>query len=203
MKYFLGYKKGMTRIYVDDKAVPVTVVYLPDNIVCLADKGDSETKVRLGVGIKKKPDRSQSGLYPGLKNVPVSIWDVRLADGEEVKVGDKFTVENIKSGSLLKITGITKSKGFAGVMKRWGFSGGKRTHGQSDRQRAPGSIGAGTDPGRVHRGKKMGGRMGAKKKTFIDREVVGVGEDYILVRGPLQGNSGDLLKIEVTKSDES
>lgn len=202
MKYFLGYKKGMTRVYVDDKAVPVTVVQLPDNIVCLVRKGDTDINVRIGIGMKKNPDRSESGLYSGLKHVPASTWDVKLDGGEEIKVGDKFTTENIKTGYLLDVTGVTKAKGFTGVMKRWGFHGGKRTHGQSDRQRAPGSIGAGTDPGRVHRGKKMGGRMGAKRKTLSDREVIDVGEDYILVRGPLQGNSGSLLKIEVTKSNE-
>jgi len=202
MKYFLGYKKGMTRVYVGDKAVPVTAVYLPDNFICLVNKSDSGVDIRIGVGVKKDPDRSDSGLYQKLKHVPVDTWSVKLTGEEEVNVGDKFTAEDLKGGSLLRITGVTKAKGFTGVMKRWGFKGGKRTHGQSDRQRAPGSIGGGTDPGRVFKGKKMAGRAGARNKTFLNKEVVDVGEDYILVRGPLPGNPGNLLKIEVTGSNE-
>ena len=54
----------------------------------------------------------------------------------------------LKPGDKVRVTGVSKGRGFTGVMKRWGFKGGPRTHGQSDRQRSPGSIGQGTDPGR-------------------------------------------------------
>ncbi|PIS21292.1 50S ribosomal protein L3 [candidate division WWE3 bacterium CG08_land_8_20_14_0_20_41_15] len=68
--------------------------------------------------------------------------------------------EDLEAGALVKVTGISKGKGFQGVIKRWHFRGGPKTHGQSDRWRAPGSIGMRTTPGRVWLGKKMPGHMG-------------------------------------------
>jgi len=114
---------------------------------------------------------------------------------EEIKITDIFT-----QGDLVKVSGITKGKGFAGVVKRWGFAGGPKTHGQSDRQRAPGSIGQGTDPGRVWKGKKMPGRMGGKQKTIKGLEVFKIDEpnNEIWLTGLIPGNKGGLVKITKT-----
>ena len=82
-------------------------------------------------------------------------------------------------------------------MKRHHFSGGDKTHGQSDRWRAPGSIGQSSDPSRVFKGMKMSGRMGKDKVTVLNLEVVKVipDENLILVKGPVPGFNGSLLKI--------
>jgi len=90
---------------------------------------------------------------------------------------------------------VSKGKGFAGVVKRWGFAGGPKTHGQSDRHRAPGSIGAGTTPGRVLKGKKMAGRKGGDTVTLLNKEIVDIKDNYILVSGPVPGSNGDLVAI--------
>lgn len=202
MKYLLGYKKIMTQAYDGDEAVPVTVVMVPDNKVCYVRIGDGSTEVRVGVGKKNKPTKAEVGQYKDLGFVPKDTWTILGVEEKDLKVGDTFSAKDFEVGDHLRITGITKSKGFAGVVKRYGFAGGPRTRGQSDRQRAPGSIGAGTDPGRVLPGKKMPGRMGGDTQTFLDRKVVDVGDDYILVKGSLPGNSGGLLKMEIIPKDE-
>ncbi|MBN2100890.1 50S ribosomal protein L3 [Candidatus Dojkabacteria bacterium] len=200
MDHFIGYKKGMTQVYKGERVVPVTIVEIPENVVVLIKKENNKMLVRLGIGKKKRPNKAEQGMYKDANLVPVDTWD--FWSEEEQKAGDKFNAENLGNGDVVKVTAITKSKGFAGVMKRWGFHGGQRTHGQSDRQRAPGSIGAGTDPGRVLPGKKMPGRMGGVRRSFRKRKIMGVGDDYILISGSLPGNVGSLVKIHVTKKNE-
>jgi len=106
------------------------------------------------------------------------------------------TFAGLKAGDLVKVTGISKGKGFAGVVKRWGFAGGPKTHGQSDRQRSPGSIGQGTTPGRVYKGKKMPGRMGGVKTTLLGLMVMEIDEKekILLVKGLVPGaKNGELI----------
>lgn len=104
-----------------------------------------------------------------------------------------------KIGDKVKVSGISKGKGFQGVVKRHHFKGGPRTHGQSDRERAPGSIGMTTTPGRVFKGKRMAGRMGNQKVTIKGLEIIDIKEDGILVKGLVPGYKNSL--IEVRKQD--
>lgn len=105
-------------------------------------------------------------------------------------VQSKDEVAGIAEGDLVKVTGTSKGKGFAGVVKRWSFAGGPKTHGQSDRHRAPGSIGAGTDPGRVWKGQKMAGRMGNRRSTVKGLKIIKIepGGKLILVKGAIPGS---------------
>ena len=191
MKAILGIKKGMTRVFKDDKMVPVTIV---DTSSCKVSKRNGN-QVELGLLQKRKPTQAEVGQYKDLKYVPRFRKVFTGEFGEEVSIGDDVKAEFFDEGEKVYITAITKGKGFQGVVKRWGFKGGQRTHGQSDRLRAPGSIGAGTDPGRVWKGKKMGGRMGHKVKTLKDREIIGINDQYLLISGAIPGSDGDLITI--------
>jgi 50S ribosomal protein uL3 len=136
------------------------------------------------------------------------ITGTKLTMGEAYLDGTRRAVTQIalsqevkalpQPGTILKIQGTTKGKGFAGVVKRWGFGGGFKTHGQSDRWRAPGSIGQGTTPGRVHKGKKMPGRMGGTTHTVKNSLVVAVKDHFIWVTGPVPGNTGSSLTLTQT-----
>ena len=111
---------------------------------------------------------------------------MRGATGE-LKRGDRVTVEIFTPGEMVKVSGISKGKGFAGTVKRHGFHRGPKTHGH-DHHRAPGSIGAMGIP-RVIPGLKMAGRMGGKKVTLNKVEVVAVDAEHnhLLVKGPVPG----------------
>jgi large subunit ribosomal protein L3 len=191
MKAILGIKKGMTRVFRDDKMVPVTII---DTSSCRIAKRKGD-QVELGLLKKKKAKRSELGQYKDLKYVPRYVKVFRGTFGEEVSPGDEVKAEFFDEGEKVYITANTKGKGFQGVVKRWGFKGGPRTHGQSDRLRAPGSIGAGTDPGRVWKGKKMAGRMGGQAVTLRDREIVGIKDQYLLISGSIPGANGDLVSV--------
>src|SRR3989338_6375295 len=101
-----------------------------------------------------------------------------------LKLVDAAKTEEFKEGELVKVTGVTKGRGFQGVVKRYSFAGGPKTHGQKNRYRAPGSIGA-TAPQRVIPGKKMGGHMGMQQYTIKNLKVVSINKEggLVLVRG--------------------
>lgn len=193
MKAILGIKKGMTRVFSKDKAVPVTVV----DVTGCKIANVKVDKIELVLGSKKKGTKAQAGQYKELGYVPMHKWVVKGELPEGLKVGSDLVAETFNEGDVVTISGESKGKGFAGVVKRHGFKGGPRTHGQSDRLRAPGSIGAGADPGRVFKGTRMGGRMGSEKVTIKNKRVVGIKDSYILISGPIPGSNGDLVKIYI------
>ncbi|MGH2574673.1 MAG: 50S ribosomal protein L3, partial [Ignavibacteria bacterium] len=100
-------------------------------------------------------------------------------------------------GDIVKVSGITKGKGFQGVVKRHGFSGGFKTHGQSDRLRAPGSIGASSYPSRVFKGQKMAGRQGGEKVSIRNLKVVKVipESNLLLIKGAVPGANSGIVEI--------
>jgi len=108
-----------------------------------------------------------------------------------------LTAELFEPGQIVDVSGTSKGRGFQGVVKRHGFRGGPKTHGQSDRWRAPGSIGAGTDPGHVWKGTRMAGRMGNKRVTVQNLEVVEIVADkhLLLVKGSVPGAKNGLLTV--------
>ncbi len=118
--------------------------------------------------------------------IPVTLVEVtQKNEGIELKVGD-----------LIKVTGISKGKGFQGVVKRHGFSGGPKTHGQKDRHRAPGSIGA-TAPQRVLPGRRMAGRMGGDKVSVKNLRLISIDaeKNILALKGATPGGRGSELKL--------
>lgn len=113
-----------------------------------------------------------------------------------VEILEKPEDINLEVGDLLKVTGISKGKGFQGVVKRHGFHGGPKSHGQKHSLRAPGSIGS-TAPQRVVKGRKMGGHMGVDKISIKNLRLVEVDENQkrIAVKGAIPGWRGRIIKI--------
>lgn len=71
------------------------------------------------------------------------------------------------------------------------------THGQSDRQRHPGSIGGSSYPSRVFKGTRMAGRMGGKRTTVRNLEIVGIipENNLLLIKGSVPGAPNSYLEI--------
>jgi large subunit ribosomal protein L3 len=191
MKALIGIKKGMTRIFNEDKVVPVTIV---DTQGCVLSHIEPEG-FELGIGEKKHPNRAMQGKYKAAGKYPVRRKYFKGALSKEIKLGEQVDTEIFSVGDKVNVSGVSKGKGFAGVVKRWGFAGGPKTRGQSDRHRAGGSIGAGTDPGRVLKGKKMPGRMGQDKVTLQGKKIVGIQDSLVLIAGPVPGSKGDMVAI--------
>lgn len=208
----LGTKVGMSQAFVDNTRVPVTVVSVKPNLVTqvLTKDKNGYWAVQLGAGEKKTKNvtkpllghlKKSQGSDAKAQKSPRYLKEVRLDSEPKEKVGDTVKVSDIfAAGDIVAVTGISRSKGFAGGVKRWHFAGGPRTHGQSDRHRAPGSIGQGTDPGRVWKGKKMAGRMGGDTVTIKNLRVIAVDADKneLHLSGPVPGAPKSLLIIKKT-----
>ena len=115
---------------------------------------------------------------------------------QELKVGDKIDVSVFKEGDKVKISGISKGKGFAGGVKKWGFHGKSATHGTKHEERTIGSVGS-AFPQRVIKGKKMPGRMGTERTTVKNLKVakIDVENNIIMIKGAIPGHRGTLLEI--------
>jgi large subunit ribosomal protein L3 len=196
MNALLGRKLGMTRLFGEDGAhVPVTVIEAGPCPVIQVREAD----VQLGFGARK-PTRTPRALVghvkrAGLATAPRMLKSFPSA-GEAPKPGDSVTVAIFAAGDRVKISGVTKGRGFQGVVHRHHFGGGPETHGNT-RHRKPGSIAPGTDPSRIIKGKRMPGHMGARHFTELGLMVVRVDAErnLLFVRGSVPGPMNGLLTV--------
>jgi len=205
----LGKKIGMAHIFNEDGSVtPVSVIEAGPCIVTQLKsvETDGYTAVQVGFGEvrPKKVSRPLLGHFRGgLKeprhpSVPPrkNLREVRTDDVSEFTVGQAIGVSDVfTEEDLVKVTGVSKGKGFAGVVKRFHFHGGDKTHG-SMVHRKPQSSGA-TDAARTFKGTRKPGHMGARTVSVRGLRVVRVDADrnLLLVRGAVPGANGGLLAI--------
>lgn len=201
----IGKKIGMTQLFSPNgEVVPVTVIKAGPCIVLQikTKEKDGYEAVQLGLiedNVKEK--RLSKPLLGHLKKTsapPVRIiQEFKLLSSENPPVlGEKVTVNLLSDEKRVRITGISKGRGFAGVVKRWGFRGGKATRG-SMFHRAPGSIGASAFPSRVLKGTRLPGRMGGRRVTVKNLEIANIegDKDLLIVKGATPGPKGSYLLI--------
>ena len=198
----IGKKVGMTQVYAEDgRAIPVTVIQAgPCVVVQLKSKEkDGYVSVQLGLVEDRKVKRvskAMKGHFDKAKLPPCRVLREFTSDGDEMKIGDKVSVELFAPGDVVDVVGVSKGKGFQGVVKRHHFRGGAATHG-SMFHRAPGGIGASAFPSRVLKGLRAAGHMGAERVTAKNLTVVRVdaGKNVLVVKGSVPGAGGGYVVI--------
>ena len=205
----VGKKLTMTHTYDDQgRWMPVTRLSLGPCVVTQIRTAETDgyQAVQLAYGSLRTMTNPMKGHLVKANLTAMPQFMIEVQDGEEGrKIGDRISVSDIFSaGDTVKVTGLTRGRGFTGVVKRWGFHGGPKTHGQSDRHRAPGAIGQGTTPGRVHKGKKMAGRHGHEQKSIMNLNVVKVDPDKneLWVNGAVPGYPSSKVIVTVLKSSK-
>jgi len=198
MKFILGKKLGMTQVFEEDgKVVPVTVVEVEPNVVVQVrtKEQDGYEAVQVGTGTRKAKNikKPQKGHFKDLGNFKY-LKEVR--GSQELKVGDKLDVSVFAVGDKIKVTGMSKGKGFAGVMKRHGFHGMPASHGHKHVKRHVGSIGQ-RFPQHTLKGMRMAGRMGGVRNSVRGLKVVSVDKEKSLlaVKGAVPGRRGAWVEI--------
>jgi large subunit ribosomal protein L3 len=198
----LGRKLGMTQVWSDDdRLLPVTVIEAGPCVVTQVKtvKRDGYRAVQIGFGeIKEsKVNKPMAGHFAkGKVEAKKHLAEIRLADDDNMKLGQVLTVETFTDVKHVHVTGVSKGKGFAGVMKRYNFKGGPGGHG-SHFHRAPGSVGQCATPSRVFKGLKLPGHMGSETVTVKNLDIVKIDaeQNLILVKGAVPGAKGALLTI--------
>ena len=198
----LGRKIGMTQVF-DDRGVvvPVSVIEAGPCIVTQLKSVDKDGYVAVQVGfgeirpaLVNKPETghfAKAGLEP-LRH----LQEIRAEDVSDYTLGDAIKCDIFAPNQRVKITGVSKGKGFAGVVKRFHFHGGDMTHG-SMIHRKPQSGGA-TDAARTFKGTRKPGQMGNKNVTVRGLRIVRVDLDrnLLLIEGAVPGANGAILTIQ-------
>jgi large subunit ribosomal protein L3 len=201
MAALLGKKIGMTQLFGEDGRVErVTVIEAgPCHVTGIrTNDRDGYEAVQLAFGPVKEKRITKAELGHLKKADAPALRHVREFRDEagELTVGETVTVEAFEKGQTVKVSGISKGKGFQGTVKRHNFSRGPVTHG-SHNVRAPGSIGASATPSRVFKGIRGPGQMGNERVTQRGLEIVDVIPDrnLLLVRGSVPGPKGGTVEI--------
>ncbi len=111
---------------------------------------------------------------------------------------DAFTwsAEVFSVGDIVKVTGTSKGKGWAGTIKRHNFHRGRKTHGGGSYRR-PGSIGS-MYPQKIFKGKKMAGQMGHEQVSVKNLKIALVDTELnvIGVKGAVPGPRKGIVLIQ-------
>ncbi|PJE69773.1 MAG: 50S ribosomal protein L3 [Candidatus Staskawiczbacteria bacterium CG10_big_fil_rev_8_21_14_0_10_38_10] len=195
-KLILGEKIKMTQVFgKDGRVAPVTLIEAGPCYILQTKTKDNDGYQAIQIGFKKI--EKEKKLKKTMKGKEFKyVREQRTEDGEQYKTGDKIDVNIFKEGDKIKISGISKGKGFQGAVKRWGFSGRNATHGVKHEERTVGSIGS-RFPQRVIKGRKMPGRLGAERTTVRNLKIVKIDPEnnLLAVKGAVPGSKGTLLEI--------
>jgi large subunit ribosomal protein L3 len=201
MPAILAKKLGMTQRFLEDGRVErVTVLEAgPCPVTAIrTDDVDGYVAVQLGFGAvrEKALTKAELGHLKKVDSPPVRTLVEFRDEAGELTVGETVTVEAFEVGQIVKVSGISKGKGFQGTIKRHNFNAGPKSHG-SHNVRAPGSIGASATPSRVFKGIRGPGHMGAKRVTQRGLEVVELipDQNLMLVRGSVPGPKGATVEV--------
>src|SRR3954449_11634496 len=176
MPAILARKLGMTQVFTEEGNVErVTVLEAgPCPVTGIRTlERDGYEAVQLAFGAVKEKHLTKAELGHLRKaDAPPSKHLAEFRDeAGELQVGDLVRADTFEAGQRVKVSGVSKGKGFQGTVKRHKFSRGPVSHG-SHNVRAPGSIGASATPSRVFKGIRGPGQMGNKRVTQRGLEIV-------------------------------
>ncbi len=203
MKAMIAKKIGMTSLFRENgEMLPVTVLYAGDNYITQikTKKKDGYDAVQIGVELSsgKNMTMAEKGHQKSLGHSCSILREFRVAPSQEMEAGKSLSLSALQQGEKVKVTGVSKGKGFQGVMKRHGFGGGRASHG-SGFHRSPGSLGASAYPSRVFKGRKLPGRMGFRTTSISNLaiELVDKEKSLIFLRGSVPGHRASYMSLEV------
>jgi len=184
----------MSQIF-DEKGnvIPVTLIKAGPCYITQIKTKEKDKYESVQIGFEKIKDKK---IKKSQKSKPYRHLKEFKIQNSKLKAGDKIDVSVFEQGDKVKISGVSKGKGFAGGVKKWGFHGKPATHGTKHEERTIGSIGS-AFPQRVIKGKKMPGRMGTERITVKNLKIaqVDVENNILAVKGAIPGRRGTLLEI--------
>jgi large subunit ribosomal protein L3 len=203
IKGILGEKLGMTQIFDDTRAIPVTIIKAGPCVVAqvktLEDDGYRAVQLAFGEVRPNKVTKPMKGHYDknDVEEPRRHVVELRTEDAADYHPGQELRADLFAAGDTVDVVGVSKGKGFSGVMKRHGFHGLRSSHGVHKKHRAPGAIGACATPSRVFKDMPMAGQYGNARVTVLNLEVVRADAErnLLLVKGAVPGPNGGLVMV--------
>jgi len=201
-KFILATKLGMTQLYTEKgDLVGVTLLQVSPNVVTQVKTKDKDgyTAVQLATGTKKAKNLGK-GLRGHFKDLGTFRWSrefhATAVGGKDLAVGDTVDVSVFAPGDVVRVSGFTKGKGFAGAVKRHGFRGAPGSHGHKHVERHVGSIGQ-RFPQHTLRGLRGPGRDGYERVSMRGLKVMAVDADIgvLALKGAVPGARGSILEV--------
>lgn len=197
-KFILGKKIAMTRIFQEDGTViPVTLVEAGPIVVTQVKttEKDGYEAIQVGYGSKK---HNTKPLVGHLKDHPklAKLKEFKAESAEGMTRGALFDVSIFTEGDIVKVSGLSKGKGFQGAVKRHGFHGMPASHGAHHVLRHVGSIGQ-RFPQHTLKGMRMAGHMGNVRISTRGLTIVKIDKEHniLAIKGAVPGRRGSLLEI--------
>jgi large subunit ribosomal protein L3 len=202
VKGIVGEKLGMTQLFVETHAVPVTVIKAGPCVVTQIRTQDTDgyDAVQLAYGqlAPRHVNRPTKGHFDKANAEPMRhLVELRTDDAGSYAQGQEIKADLFTPGDTVDVVAVSKGKGFSGVMKRHGFGGLGAAHGVKRKHRSPGAIGACATPSRVFKGMRMAGHMGNQRVTVLNLEIVQSDPErgLLLVKGAVPGPNGGLVMV--------
>jgi large subunit ribosomal protein L3 len=199
-KGILGEKLGMTQIFDDTRAIPVTVIKAGPCVVTQVRtmERDGYRAVQLAFAEPRRVTQPMKGHFEkaGTEGGRYLV-ELRTDDASDYEPGQEIRADIFTPGEKADVVGVSRGHGYSGVMKRHGFGGLSASHGTERKHRAPGAIGACATPSRVFKGMPMAGQFGNQRVTVLNLEVVQADAErgLLLVRGAVPGAAGGLVMV--------
>jgi len=196
VKFILGQKIGMSEMFnKDGKFIPVTLIEAGPCYVLQPKTKEKDNYEAIQIGFKKLKEKKvkKSQAKKPYRYVKEFRGDIDIS---KYNLGDEINASVFKEGDIVKISGISKGKGFQGAMQMWNFKGKFASHGVKHEHRSIGSVGS-RWPQRVVPGKKMAGRMGGERISVKNLKIVKIEPEnnLLVVKGAVPGRRGTLLEI--------
>jgi len=197
----LGKKLGMTQIFDEQgRLIAVSVIQAGPCYVTQTKAIEKDKYCAAQIGFadvnERRVNQPLMGHFKRAKMSPKRyLREIRLPNLDGVEVGQEIKADIFQPGDEVRVTGVSKGKGFAGVVKRYHFHGGDASHGVMV-HRKPQSGGA-TDAARTFKGSRRPGRMGRERVTTRGLKIVRADAErnLLLVKGSVPGANGGLLMI--------
>jgi large subunit ribosomal protein L3 len=188
-------KQEMTRVWVDDKFVPVTIVKIVPQEIVRYKNEEKDGYTAVVVGVEKKEKDVKKGKKIVYKDTVEFKVDLDYVQNNQV--GKAFDVDMIEWVVSVDVVGISKGKWFQGMVKRCNVKGMPATHGHKF-TRTGGSKGN-RKPRRTLKWHPHAGHMWMDRITVKDVKVLDIvktnGEQLIALKGSLPGSYNGTLKI--------
>lgn len=202
MKWILGRKIGMTRLYASSGTVVGATVISAGPCYVIGEQGEL-LEIGYEVVPEKNLNKAALGRFKRANLPPLKIIRGFRFTPTSYKTGDTLTVGIFKEDEHVDVTAFSKGRGFSGAMKRWSFSGGDKSHGAGQWHRRVGAIGERLTPGKVFKGQRMPGHYGNSRVTVKNLSVLRIlpEKNLIFLKGSIPGAKGSL--VIVRSSSES